>query len=145
MEDLHINSRLTIPGAALSWSAARASGPGGQHVNKTSTKVELVFDPAECDIPPGVLHRLRAASPSRFDSEGRVHIVAQDSRSQSTNLQTARERLADLLRAAWQPPKKRRPTRPTRGSKERRLQAKRVRSTVKKNRAKGGGRWSGDS
>ncbi len=141
MDDLHINKKLTIPAAALSWSAARASGPGGQHVNKTSTKVELIFDPALCAIADEVVERMRTASPSRFDNDGRVHVVAQDSRSQSTNLETALRRLADLVRAAWKRPPPRRPTRPTRGSKERRLQAKRVRSEVKKNRGK---RWRGD-
>ena len=142
MTDLTINEHLTIPAAALTWSAVRASGPGGQNVNKVATKVELVFDPALVELPPGVLGRLRRRAGKRLDADGCVHIACQTTRSQSQNLELARERLADLVRAAWERPKPRKRTRPTLGSKLRRLGDKRAVGERKKLRGK---RWDADS
>ncbi len=136
MDDLAVNSRCTIPASALSWRAVRASGPGGQHVNKTSTRVELTFDPNLAAVPRGVLRRLRDRRPGLFDSDGRIRIESQQSRSQTTNLADCLKRLADLLRQVWHPPKPRKKTKPTRASIRRRLDGKKRRGDTKKMRGK---------
>lgn len=133
--DLHINGRITIPGEDLSWRSVRSSGPGGQHVNKVSTKVELRFDLAGCSaLDAGAKVRLRRLAAGRFDADGRIVITSQVTRNRVRNLQDARERLAALVRSALVVPKKRRPTRPTRASERRRLEQKRRRSTTKQRR-----------
>ncbi len=136
MEPLRINKSYSVDPDALSWTAARASGPGGQHVNKTSSKVELTFDPAVAELPVRVLRRLRARIPGHFDQGGLVHIVSQKTRSQARNLDDARERLAELLREVWPEPKRRKATRPTRSSVRRRLDGKRKKSEKKKLRGR---------
>ncbi len=137
MDPLRIGPQHTIPAEALSWSASRAEGPGGQHVNKTSTRVELRCDVTLARLPEGVLRRMRAEAPRWFDGEGNLILASQQTRSQRRNLEEARERLAELVRACWSPPKKRRPTRPSRGARERRITAKKQRGAIKKNR-----RWT---
>ena len=136
MERLHINKSYSIPADALSSTAVRASGPGGQHVNKTSSKIELTFDPALAQLPDRVLRRLRARIPGHFDQRGAVHIVSQKTRSQARNLDDARERLAALLREVWPEPKRRKATRPTRSSVRRRLDGKRKAGEKKKLRGR---------
>lgn len=136
LDDLVITERLVIPGSELRWTASRASGPGGQHVNKVATKVELRFDlRANTTLPQAVKARLRAAAGARrLDGEGCVLITEQGSRSQSMNLEVARERLRALILSVRVPPKRRRPTKPTRGSQERRIRAKKQQADKKRNR-----------
>ena len=112
--------------------AARASGPGGQHVNKTSTAVELRFDVrGSAAVPEDAKTRLERLAGSRLSAEGILVLFAQEHRSQTMNREAARERLAALLRQAAIRPKRRRPTRPTLTSRLERLQGKARRSGVK--------------
>jgi ribosome-associated protein len=123
---LRIGPQLVIPAADLSWTAARASGPGGQNVNKVSTKVELRFDLSGTrQLSAPVKARLRALAGHRVDAAGTLRIASQRTRDQVHNLEDARDKLAELIRAALIPPKPRKPTRPTYGSKLRRAEAKR--------------------
>ncbi|CAN5207680.1 alternative ribosome rescue aminoacyl-tRNA hydrolase ArfB [soil metagenome] len=115
--------------------ASRSGGPGGQHVNTSSTRVELEWDVAASptlsdDQRASILARLR----NRISDAGVLRITEEGSRSQHRNRETVVERFAELLRGALRPRKKRRPTRPTAGSRERRLRTKRRRATVKKDR-----------
>lgn len=133
--DLFINAHLTLPGAELSWCAARASGPGGQNVNKVSTKVELRFDiQGSKALTSSVKLRLRGIAGGRLDSEGQLVIVSQQARTQHRNLELARAKLAELVRQALAIPKRRRPTAPSAGSIRRRLEAKRHRAERKRDR-----------
>lgn len=136
-DDLDIDGRLVVPAAELQWTAVRSGGPGGQNVNKVATKVELRFDlPGSTVLPAAVKARLRALCASRLDAEGRLVVTSQATRSQSDNLEDARSKLAALIRRALVPPKRRRPTRPTAGSKERRLGAKRQHAEKKGGRGR---------
>jgi ribosome-associated protein len=136
-EDLFIADGLFIPAAELRWVAVRSSGPGGQNVNKVSTKVELRFDlEGSTVLPEPVRTRLRALARTRCDAEGWILITSQRSRSQETNLQDARQKLAAFIRRALTPPIERRPTTPTRGAKERRLRAKKELADKKAGRRK---------
>lgn len=140
LADLHIDGGLTIPGSDLQYTAARASGPGGQHVNKTSTKVVLRFDlEGTRALSPQVKERLRRLAAGRLDRDGYLMIVSQQSRYQSRNLADARGRLAALIRAALHPPKRRVATRPSKRVVRRRLankrrqgEKKRLRRTVQR-------------
>lgn len=123
---------VTIPEHELTWRFSRGSGPGGQSVNTTDSRAELVFDLATSPSVPG---HLRARAVGRLEHrlvDGRLTIAASEYRSQLRNREAARARLADLLERAFAPPApKRRPTKPSRGSKERRLAGKKRRSDVK--------------
>lgn len=123
---------IEIPEAELSWRFSRSGGPGGQSVNTTDSKVELRFDVAGSPSLPG---RLRERALSRLDGrlvDGVLAVVASEYRSQHRNRQAARARLGELLTDALRPPaEQRRPTRPTRGSRERRLAGKKRRGQVK--------------
>jgi len=115
----------------------RASGPGGQHVNKVSTRVSLCFDFAACPLlRADVKERLRARNERRLDAQGRLRIVSQDSRSQTANRADAEARLLELIEAAVVVPRKRRQTKPSRGARERRLREKRVRGEIKRQRSR---------
>lgn len=138
MDELVISRALVIPARDLAWTAVRASGPGGQNVNKVSSKVDLRFDLAGTSaLSPELKLRVRArAGASRLDADGRVVIVSQATRDQRRNLEDARERLAALIRAAMVVPKKRKKTQPSRGAKERRLGEKKRRGEIKRARVR---------
>ena len=130
---------LTAAEGEISEKAARASGPGGQHVNKTSTAIELRFDVRSSpSVPEDVKGRLETLAGSRLTQDGVLVLFAQEHRSQEMNRQAARERLVDLLRQASIRPKARRPTRPTLASKLKRLDGKTRRSGVKDLRGRPG-------
>ena len=114
----------------------KASGPGGQHVNKTSNAVELRFDIGASSLAGDVKERLRGLSGSRLTQDDVLILVSQGSRSLEMNRQDARARLADLIRQALHRPKHRRPTRPTYSSKLKRLEGKVRRGGVKAMRGK---------
>jgi ribosome-associated protein len=135
MEALVIDARTEIPAKDLSWSAVRASGPGGQHVNRTATKVQLRFDLRGTDALSGAVKaRLRAVAGGRIDADGQLLVTSQDTRDQKRNLEDARAKLAALVRAALVEPKRRRKTKPSRGAVARRLDDKRKRSEKKRER-----------
>ncbi len=126
---------VVIPESDLAWSASRASGPGGQNVNKVASKVELRFDMHGTQaLSVAVKARLRALAGSALDTSGSIRIVSQVTRDQGRNLDDARDKLAALIAKALVVPKRRRATKPTRGSTERRLQAKREGSEKKAGR-----------
>jgi len=140
---LEIDERLRIPDDELIEKFVRAAGPGGQNVNKVASAVELRFDVAASRaLPDGVRERLLARRDRRLTDEGVLVIQANRFRDQAKNREDARARLAEVIRAAQFVPKKRIATRPTRASKERRIDAKKTRATVKRNR--GPGNWSAE-
>jgi ribosome-associated protein len=120
----------------LDFSFIRASGPGGQNVNKVSSAVHLRFDIARSSLPALIKERLLRLSDQRITSEGVIVIKAQDSRSQEQNRQDAVARLIELVQSVAHTPKARRATKPTWGSKQRRLEGKSQRSSIKAGRAK---------
>jgi ribosome-associated protein len=133
---LQISPTLAIPDDELVERFVRSSGPGGQNVNKVATAVELRFDVVHSpSLPEPVRARLLARRDRRLTDEGVLVLSAQRFRTQDRNREDARERLAALIAAVLVPPKKRVATKPTKGSKERRLGAKRERATVKRQRS----------
>lgn len=122
----------------LEFSAIRAQGPGGQHVNKASTAVQLRFDVNASGLPEAVKARLLAIADSRVSTAGVVVIKAQGSRSREANKAEALARLSELITQAERVPRVRRPTKPTAGSQRRRLEGKAKRAEIKSGRAKVG-------
>jgi ribosome-associated protein len=136
---IEITPWLSIDDEEIVERAARASGPGGQHVNKTSTAVELRFDVrGSPTLPEDVKARLEKLAGSRLTQDGVLVLFAQGSRSQEMNRQDVRARLIELIRRATERPKARRPTKPTYSSKLKRLEGKARRSGVKAMRGKPG-------
>src|SRR5690349_5224717 len=131
--DLHVRGSVVIPEAELRWRFSRSSGPGGQGVNTTDSRVELAWDPAASAVlSPVARDRLLERMSGRMTS-GALVVVASEYRSQLRNREAARARLAALVREGIAPPPAaRRPTRPTAGSRRRRLEDKKRRSEVKR-------------
>lgn len=125
-----------IPDAELEWQAIRAQGPGGQHVNKVASAVQLRFDIGASSLPEAVRTRLLHLRDTRIQADGIIVIKAQRFRTQALNRADALARLYALVAAASVVPKARRPTRPTRAARERRLDAKSQRGQIKALRGK---------
>jgi ribosome-associated protein len=132
---LQVNDTLSIPRSELDVRVSRASGAGGQHVNKTSSRVEIFWNiPGSRALSEEQRFRLTEKLASKLTTEGSIRVVASDMRSQSRNRDLAEGRLADLVRRALIIPKKRRATKPTRAAKEARLESKKRHSTKKRDR-----------
>ena len=135
MDRLHVTARVSVPLAEITFIAARSGGPGGQHVNTTSSKVTLLFD---LDASPSLTEadkaRIRETLAGRIGKDGVLHVVSQTSRSQFANKEIALERFAALLREALTPRPPRRKTRATLASKLRRLDDKKRQGERKRQR-----------
>jgi ribosome-associated protein len=133
-----ITHGLFIDDNELEERFVRSSGPGGQNVNKVSTAVELRFNVGASSLPPDMKDRLMALAGHRMTADGVLLIDSREHRTQAMNREAARARLIALLQTAAHRPKTRRPTRPGKASKERRLESKKMRSAVKSLRSRGG-------
>jgi len=132
---IQITPRLGIDDSELEESFIAASGPGGQNVNKVATAVQLRFNLLKCEsLPDGVKARVQALAGRRLTNDGVIVITANRFRTQLQNREDARERLFEMIRKASVAPVFRKPTRPTKASKTRRLEAKSARSEIKKSR-----------
>jgi ribosome-associated protein len=132
---LDITPDLRLPFAELDYRASRSSGPGGQHVNTSSTRIEVWWDVAQSPtLTPEQRARLLARLGPRLDSSGRLRLVSSGSRSQLRNREDVTERLRSVVAAALQVPKKRKATKPSRAAKAARLEAKRRRAATKQHR-----------
>lgn len=137
---LIISPNLVIPDEELEWKFIRASGPGGQNVNKVSSAVQMRFLlPLNTSLPAAVRQRLRRIAGQRLNDDGSILIAARSERSQEQNRREALGRLEALIREALIEPKIRKKTKPTRASKERRIEAKKQRGTTKRGRT--GSSW----
>ncbi len=133
---LQITAYIAIDDAEIDWQAIRASGPGGQHVNKTSTAIQLIFDIQQSSLPEHYKTALLQKSDHRITASGKIIIKCQQSRSQEMNRETALQQLIELIKSAGIVPKKRHATKPTYGSQQRRLDSKKQRSGTKSLRQK---------
>jgi len=133
---LVVSEHIAIPDEELEWKFIRSSGPGGQNVNKVASAVQLRFLlPQNTSLPVAVRSRLQRLAGQRLIDDGTILLTARAERSQEQNRRAALERLADLVRAALIEPKIRKKTRPTRASKERRIDAKKHRAGTKRRRS----------
>jgi ribosome-associated protein len=134
---LVVNERLAIPRSELVYRASRSGGPGGQHVNTSSTRIELLWDFARSRALDDAARALLAEKlAARLDGDGNLRVVASDRRSQQQNRVAAEERLAELVRRALIVPKVRKATKPPRAAKEKRLTEKRHRAERKRERGR---------
>ena len=132
---LRVNDQVAIPRSELEFRATRAGGPGGQHVNTSSTRIELLWNVRTTRaLSDEQRERVQQRIASRTDADGNVRVVSSESRSQLRNRESAEERLAEMLRRALTPSRKRIPTRPSRRAREARLQDKRRQSEKKRMR-----------
>ena len=131
---LRINDEISIPDWCLQFTATKGGGPGGQHVNKNATGIELRVHVASLPVPEPLKQRILKMRDRRINQDGWIVIIATGSRSQEMNKNEALERLRQIIAKAAQRRKRRRPTKPTRGSIERRLQQKKERSSIKARR-----------
>ena len=135
---LAVTDSVAIPRAELQYRASRAGGAGGQHVNTSSTRIELLWNlTATQALDDDARARVATKLASRLDGEGNLRVVSSARRSQAQNREAAEERLAELVRGALAVPRRRRPTKPTRASKEARLGSKKKRSETKRQRRGG--------
>ena len=133
--DVEVTPELAIPRGELEYRATRAGGAGGQHVNTSSTRIELLWNVRTTSVLDELTReRVLAKLASRLDGEGWIRVVSSARRSQQQNREAAEARLVDLVRRALFVQKKRRPTKPTRASKEARIAQKRKRSETKRQR-----------
>jgi ribosome-associated protein len=124
-DPIRVNAGVVVPASAISMRAVRSSGPGGQNVNKVASKVELRVDLFRIEgLTDAARARLLAATAGRRDGEGRLLLTSQRTRDQGRNLEDAREKVRRLVAAALVAPRRRRPTRPTAGAREKRLREK---------------------
>jgi ribosome-associated protein len=137
LEDVRVNDRLTIPAAELAWRFSRSSGPGGQGVNTTDSRVELSWDVAGSPLlPPTLKERALGRLGPRL-VQGVLTVTASEHRSQLRNRRAAEDRLAAMLEEAMRPPRARRvPTKPSKGSQQRRIQQKKKRGEIKRLRGR---------
>ena len=130
--DIVVNAQLIIPSSELKYRTAHSSGPGGQHVNKNETRVELVFDVIHSpSLNEAQRQRILSKLKNVIDGEGVLHLTAQSERSQLRNREAVTERFRQVLAAALHVPRQRRPTHPTAASQTRRLESKKRRGQTK--------------
>ena len=135
--DIFINDRLSVPMSDLRFETARSSGPGGQHVNKTESRVTLVFDlDAAVTLSDEMRQRVRECHPNRISKRGQLRVSSQSHRSQKANREETVERFTDLLRDALAPVQERRPTRVPSRARRQRAEDKRRQSSKKALRQK---------
>lgn len=138
-KELFVHSHLTIPAEDLEIQFSRSSGAGGQNVNKVNSRAELRFNVAQCTaLPPGAKTRLMSSQHQRITSEGVLYLSSQRFRDQGRNVDDCYQKLRNLIEDALHVDPDRRPTRPSRGSVERRIAEKKRRSDVKRTRGGGG-------